>query len=190
MQQLPATSHQDQSLLSNAVQCLNSCSREGRELDPDVFQRLVITARSIAIMRPSNLVHFTETKLLHLDSGKRLFCWRLMVKEITLYAIMILLIADNGKRNSLDLVTMTVFVAWTLNNLKVPEKTHWCSSFLNPEMTEDGLKHLDGESCNFITQLMNNFWKLHALKPKNAFLAPACLPGMCKLSDPKAFILI
>ncbi|CAG03215.1 unnamed protein product [Tetraodon nigroviridis] len=106
--------HKDQSLLSNAVQCLNSCSREAKELDPDVFQRLVITVRSIAIMRPNNLVHFTELKSLNPDS----------------------------------------------------------------DMTEDGQKHMDGESCNFITQLMNNFWKLHTLKPKNAFLAPACLPGL------------
>ncbi|KAK5619189.1 E3 ubiquitin-protein ligase ubr4 [Crenichthys baileyi] len=106
--------HKDQSLLSNAVQCLNSCSREGKELDPDVFQRLVITARSIAIMRPNNLVHYTENKSLHHDS----------------------------------------------------------------DMTEDGQKHVDGESCNFIAQLMNNFWKLHSQKPKNAFLAPACLPGL------------
>ncbi|KAM6976924.1 E3 ubiquitin-protein ligase UBR4 [Aplochiton taeniatus] len=106
--------HKDQSLLSNAVQCLSSCCQEGKELDPDVFQRLVITARSIAIMRPSNLVHFTETRPLQSEM----------------------------------------------------------------EMTEDGPKPPERESCHFIMQLVNNFWKLHALKPKNAFLAPACLPGL------------
>ncbi|PIK61995.1 putative E3 ubiquitin-protein ligase UBR4-lik e [Apostichopus japonicus] len=63
--------HKDKALLAHVVQCLNAEPLEDTkavavpapELDPEAFQRLVVTARSVATSRPINLVSFADRDL-------------------------------------------------------------------------------------------------------------------------------
>ncbi|KAI0242917.1 E3 ubiquitin-protein ligase UBR4 [Lamellibrachia satsuma] len=49
--------HKDQAQLAHVVECL---SQSCQELDAEAFHHLVLTARSIAVVRPANLVKFAE----------------------------------------------------------------------------------------------------------------------------------
>ncbi len=47
---------QDEAQLSHVMSSLS----DGRELDAELFQRLIVTTRSVAVARPANLVKFAE----------------------------------------------------------------------------------------------------------------------------------
>ncbi|XP_022084216.1 E3 ubiquitin-protein ligase UBR4-like isoform X1 [Acanthaster planci] len=69
--------HKDQAQLQRVIQCLASSqkpqlraqaapscqpdSQQQQHLDPEAYQRLVVTARSVAVARPTNLVRFADT---------------------------------------------------------------------------------------------------------------------------------
>ena len=53
---------QDQALLLSVLNLLTQCKNveSDETLDPEAFQRLVVTARTVAVSRPCNLVRFAE----------------------------------------------------------------------------------------------------------------------------------
>jgi len=53
---------QDQAQLAHVVECLR---RGCQDLDAEAFHHLVLTARSIAVVRPANLVKFAEQECSH-----------------------------------------------------------------------------------------------------------------------------
>ena len=47
------------------------------------------------------------------------------------------------------------------------------------ETTNSKLTELtDQEAKHFLSRMLEAFWRLHAARPANTMLAPACLPGI------------
>lgn len=49
---------------------MDSLSKEELDLDVEAYQRLLVTARSVAVARPSNLVKFAETGTSSKEEGE------------------------------------------------------------------------------------------------------------------------
>ena len=62
---------QDQAQLGAVMKCLSK-DRESDAADVEGFQRLVVTARSVAVARPANLVKFAD-KETGKDESKSIF---------------------------------------------------------------------------------------------------------------------
>ena len=59
---------QDGAQLGTVIKCLSK-EKEGDNLDVEGYQRLIVTARSVAVARPGNLVKFAD-KGTEKDEGK------------------------------------------------------------------------------------------------------------------------
>ena len=59
--------------LCHVIQCLRG-DGEGQAMDVEAFQRLLVTARSVAVSRPNNLVKFADRSSDSKDDKKATEC--------------------------------------------------------------------------------------------------------------------
>ncbi|XP_033643062.1 E3 ubiquitin-protein ligase UBR4-like [Asterias rubens] len=142
--------HKDQAQMQRVVQCLGSVTsvpqlraesapscelsqEELHQLDPEAYQRLVVTARSVAVVRPINLVRFADA-----------------CQSFT------------ARKSDLELTDLEA---------NEDESTMETTNSKLTELTDQEAKH-------FLSRMLEAFWRLHAARPANTMLAPACLPGL------------
>ena len=131
--------HKDQAQL---VHVMDSLSKEELDLDVEAYQRLLVTARSVAVARPSNLVKFAETgtsskeEVLEVTDLEE-------EKEVTANWS----VADN--KDSRHFVTMLTEAFWVLHSTKPS------NSMLAP-VCLPGLSHVDA-TVSALVEIINAF---------------------------------
>ncbi|ESP04880.1 hypothetical protein LOTGIDRAFT_156120, partial [Lottia gigantea] len=159
--------HKDQAQL---VHVMKKISSEGSDMDVESFQRLVITAQSVAVARPGNLIKFAE-------KGDQLDKDSLEVTDL-----------ENEREEKLGQVL----------NIEQTEKHHFTSRLVeafwklhaakpsNPMLAPVCLPGRWQEHFDSFTYYEHKRWCFNkfkeaadaATKPSNPMLAPVCLPGL------------
>uniref|UniRef100_UPI00358DF698 E3 ubiquitin-protein ligase UBR4 n=1 Tax=Myxine glutinosa TaxID=7769 RepID=UPI00358DF698 len=146
--------HKDKAQLRNVILTLELAQSAGQSPDPETFHRLVVAVRGIAVSRPANLLRFAEPEQ-HVSKS-----------------------TENETEGDKDGTARTSIEAEAFEKVRLgPNKPG--DEMEASESGQEGLVRswVEHES-GLVAQLMESFWHLHAAKPQNAFLAPACLPGL------------
>ncbi|XP_076048949.1 E3 ubiquitin-protein ligase-like protein poe isoform X2 [Oratosquilla oratoria] len=150
--------HKDGAQLGNVVQELTSllATVEPQHLDCEVFHRLLVTARSVAVTRPHNLVKFTEKKFDPETPTSRS--------------------EEESPARKVEQETKS-----DTESKMTPKKTE---DGKGPEggessaVVEAKAEDTEKDEKHFLNKLMVVYWALHKARPPNPFLGPVCQPGL------------
>lgn len=146
---------------------MTSLNKE-KSLDVESYQRLLVTARSVAVSRSNNLIKFAEKGNKDEEGNKQ---------KLSNYLYIHFLLMNYHIKISCTFILCFSIISPEFTVLEVTDLEDEKEEKPTPSIAS--LTDLDPkEKSHFVTQLMEAFWALHSAKPANPMLAPVCLPGL------------
>ena len=152
----------------------------GPDIDPEAFQRLIVTARSIAISRPENLVQYANTEYANqyagIECGIYFYFFLndvIIIITCIIFAIWKLWILLYIR----SLACYTFLILATITSAPTDSDTPYVQTSSGAAQAYSFIRLTEAEQLHFTTHLVQTFWRLHANRPSNVQIAPACLPG-------------